>query len=271
MTPALALLLVFAGPADPPGLDELYRRGAWDGFLETATVESERFRQTLLTPAGGDRPAERLARRAAAFLKAPAVRRRVAGDGFGPIAPADLLAGIEGFADGRDLAADYAPFAGRWFGRWDGTEVDHHWAEYAPLDPPRIYKVPGGEIRLLGVQYAWVGDGYGANLLAERDGKQFLLGYVVHAADETLAVETARRPHVGVPLPGGGLAWVAPGGVYFERVFSPADGAKRYAVTGFEHATEGDELTIRRAFRAVYARDPAVRPAWDAFALETAD
>ena len=90
--------------------------------------------------------------------------------------------------------------------------------------------------------------------------------------DRALRAETARRPHVGVALPGGGLCWVTAGEVFFERAFRTPAGGDRYAITGFEYAAgdgpghgPGGELAIGRAFRAVYTRDPADRPAWEAF------
>ena len=124
----------------------------------------------------------------------------------------------------------------------------------------------GGPVTLTAVQYAWVGDGYGVNLSAGRGDARFLLGYVVHVKDRALRVETARRPHVGVALPGGGLCWVTAGGVYFERVFRDDAGGERYAITGFEYEDDANgEPAIRKAFRAVYTRAPADRPAWAAF------
>ena len=255
-----AFALLLAAAAAPPGLCELHARGAWDELLRVGTVDSERFRRDLIKTGRGRAVCEL----AAEFFGSPAVRRRTAGDGFGAVTAADLFAGIGGTAGG-DPAADFAPFAGRWFGRWDGNRVDHHWTATAPLDPPRVYELPGGPVRLFAVQYAWVGDGYGVNLSAGRGDERFLLGYVVHVRDRALRVETARRAHVGVAQPGGGLCWVTPGGVYFERAFRDAAGADRYAITGFESVGEGTDLTIRRAFRAVYTRDPADRPAWESF------
>ena len=134
-----AFALLLAAAAAPPGLCELHARGAWDELLRVGTVDSERFRRDLIKTGRGRAVCEL----AAEFFGSPAVRRRTAGDGFGAVTAADLFAGIGGTAGG-DPAADFAPFAGRWFGRWDGNRVDHHWTATAPLDPPRVYELPGG-------------------------------------------------------------------------------------------------------------------------------
>ncbi|TWT43229.1 hypothetical protein Pla111_21790 [Botrimarina hoheduenensis] len=186
-------------------------------------------------------------------------------------------------AEPLDPDAAFSPFAGRWYGLWDGKRVDHYWG---PLDlAPPTRAAP----RLVATQTAWVGDGWGWNFLMHPpEAKQFVHREAAHAGDRNPVVAARGSVVLGYvemlhhqdpdgdphdirdafPLVGyqdgpGRLVWVTPNFVFCEEVLGAA-GDARYAITGFQYEPT-PELGLRiqgGGFQAVYTRSPDERPAW---------
>ena len=187
--------------------------------------------------------------------------------------------------DAIDPEAAFAPFAGSWFGVWDGKRVDHQWSGVG-LAPPS-----GSDAGLIATQKAWIGDGWGWNYLYRSPStdrsvslapprapraaalEEVVLGYVemLHHQDphgDPTAIASV-FPLVAYYDGPGRLIWVTPSSVYFEEVFGPRDG-ERYAITGCDYrlSPRGEAAIVGGGFQAVYTRDPAVRPPWLRFAAE---
>ena len=143
-------------------------------------------------------------------------------------------------------------FSGKWFGRWADFEVDHHWSNVVEPKPAWRFRVPSengiaedAHDRFNGLvveafQYAWIGDGYGVNIVASRKTNQssqrFLLGYVEHIKDGDFSQVTARRPHVGVDAGAGKLIWITGREVFFEQATETDGKANAYSITGFNYS-----------------------------------
>ena len=261
---------------EPAALDAL--RGGegtedFDTLLERSVVESERFRRRLIARRqnrpGSD--ADLVARAIVEFRRqAPQPL-----DGRVPLSAFyqdvdDLVRALEE-GQGRVLGEEvFGAFRGKWFGRWDGNDVDHHWGRYAALHPAPVFRADENSVRLDGYQFAWIGDGYGFNHVCSVPGNpwnRYILGYVVHVKDGNLAQETARRPHVGVDAGPGRIIWITAGEVFLEESFIDLDGSDAYAITGFFYRLEGDTLTATRAFQTVYTRKAHDRPTWFSFSV----
>ncbi len=261
-----------AGAAAPHGLGFLRREGRFDAFLERATRESEVFRRRIVASRpNSSSGADHIARAIVAFRDRAGAHldRRLDVDSFRQDAAllVERMRG-RGRIDGEEV---YGDFEGLWYGLWDGNRVDHNWSDVVELDPPLEVAIEGGPpVRVRSWQYAWVGDGYGLNLVATVDGENdFLLGYVVHVEDGDLDRERMRRPHVGIPAGPGRLIWLTAGEVFLEESFTDATGQDAYAITGFFYDSGDDgRVTARRAFQAVYSRDAQRRVPWFGFEVE---
>jgi hypothetical protein len=280
VTTILAIVVVVSmaasgqGPG-PPEADPLSagvaagrRRLYVDGLDEALAL-----RRRLLEPdAGGARPVDRLAglivefrRRAAPLVDDPGL------DAFADLTPAAIVARMEGAGRAVDARGVFGPFAGRWFGRWEEADVDHDWGEVhvhaGRPSPPGL-----APVRLLATQPAWVGDGFGWNVVAEEPsvGATFLLGSVYHVEGGDPARVRLHRPHVGVDSGPGRLIWITAGEAFLEEHVPEAAGrAERYAITGFRHRVLNDPRSgIGEAFRAVYSRRADDRAPWRRLALE---
>ena len=156
----------------------------------------------------------------------------------------------------------FGDFEGKWYGQWTDFNVDHHWQSVQQLDNPGQITVDGQIFRVHAYQYAWVGDGYGLNLVVEIADKQpryCILGYVVHIKDRDFRQVLSRRPHVGVFVEKGKLIWITASEVFFEQTLK-FDNQPAYAITGFRYAVQDDTLVATKGFQAIYTRSPDRRP-----------
>ena len=177
---------------------------------------------------------------------------------------------------GAKLSGDevFGAFAGKWYGLWTDFEVDHHWGEVVELEGPLRVEIPGSEtpVWIRSYQYAWVGDGYGLNLVATSDpaspGRDYILGYVVHVESKDLSRERMRRPHVGVFTGPGQLIWITSGEVFLEASFETPSGDAAYSITGFHYEVSEGAVRHKECFQAVYTRDPDRRPEFFSFSVE---
>lgn len=278
-----------------PLWDQLNSRSddlGFDSFLRTSTIEAETFRQSLLAKNEGQpSDAELIGQACLRFREiVNSGSSNESGDsGGGPtfnlshfeLKPDQFVDAIKGTRSIPDPQTFYGSFAGKWYGLWEENEVDHHWGDYVKLEQPLSFvaddsstgddaKGSGGakvdeapddrdSVNLIGYQYAWVGDGYGLNHVAQSvDGKEnFLLGYVIHVKDKDLEKEVIRRPHVGVIDGTDRLIWITKGEVFFEESISDSNGS-RYFITGFRYEIKSDEngkrLLANDGFQAVYSR-----------------
>ena len=268
MTP-LVLLTVIAAP---PGWDP----AAWDrdaGREAAGLAAAGAFRASLLEPdAGGGSDAGRLGALLEELIRthpAPPPGRPGLG-AFAGVTAAGFVAQLRD--GGRAVTADaaFAPFAGRWAGRWEQKLVDHHWHPVA--EPATVTGAAG--LTVTGRQYAWVGDGFGWNYVVTsadagetEKGGGIVLGHVWMLAPpgRSAADVTFRFPLVGHHAGPGRLIWVTPDHIFFEEVLPGGPGGTggdRYAITGtaYAWAGEGGSRRARPAgsgFRALYIRPPA--------------
>ena len=266
------------GPETPPLLRQLQRRsGGFDLFVERATRDAEIFRRTLLVSDHANvTPARRLGEAMVEFQKQsePHLAGRRSTARFA-LDASEIERAIIGTKEPLSAVTAYGPFAGKWYGLWDGNEVDHHWSDVTALDPPKAIRVPVRQPHVYANahQYAWIGDGYGLNLVAEADlgggRRRFLLGYVVHVKDKDPDQVTARRPHVGVLTAPGQLIWITAKEVFLEESFTAEDGTDAYAITGFHYELgAGGSVRAQRAFQAVYSRQGESRLPFHQFTVD---
>lgn len=237
--------------------------------------EAELFRRSLLTAdSKGNRPATLLCRAISRFpaLTEAALKERPAMSDF-KLTEAQILQQVEGTNASKGPEA-FGLFQGRWYGVWDKWSVDHDWAEVASFKPPKRLS-DTNELGLRAVQYAWIGDGFGWNVVAVPVGNKtgdVILGSVYHLADADPKRVRSRQPHVGIEAGETRLIWLTKQEVFFEQVY-PGKTPKedRYAITGFRYRIDGGKLTAdKRAFQAVYTRDEKTRPPWFTFEVNLA-
>ncbi len=272
-------------PDQPFGLALLQEGGEgrkFTAFLERSVRESELFRRRLLSEGSGGShsQAELLARAIQDFCRTaePRIDHRPSLEEFQQVAK-EIPARIAG--QGRISGPEvYGKFSGEWHGLWTDFPVDHQWGGVEVLNPPLAVSLEASEsgapesaerVWIRSWQYAWVGDGYGLNLVAASDpgegGKDFLIGYVVHLKDRDFKREMARRPHVGVAAGPGKIIWMTAGEVFLEERLRLSSGEEAYAITGFFYRLEESELEASEGFQAVYTRRPENRPAWSRFPI----
>ena len=282
-------------PNSPPLLASLKKRTdhlRFDSLISVSTIEAESFRQSLLR----DREslAHLVAKAAVQFRNginedtSPSLQNAAAPDIYDlrrfqldQDQWVDAIAGRRALPDPKLF---YGSFAGKWYGIWDGEQVDHHWGDYVELQEAKNFTVNDqSEVSLMGWQYAWVGDGYGINHVASaRDAAaNFLLGYVVHIRDQDPEQEVVRRPHVGVIDGPDRLIWITKGEVFFEEMIRGSDDqSDRYYITGFRYRLEpkpndkpqanspGPTLIANEAFQVVYSRSAEQRQPWRGFPID---
>lgn len=237
--------------------------------------EAELFRRSLLTAdSTGSYPAKLLGRAITRFPQRAEVglKERPALNDF-KLTEAEILQQIEGSSASKGPDA-FSAFQGRWYGVWDRWKVDHDWAEVTNFKPPKRLS-DANALGLRAVQYAWIGDGFGWNVVAVPVGNKtgdVILGSVYHLADADPKRVRSRRPHVGLAAGDGRLIWLTEQEVFFEQTFpgkTPRD--DRYAITGFRYRIDGGKLTAdKKAFQAVYTRDEKTRPPWHSFEVNFA-
>ena len=183
-------------------------------------------------------------------------------DHFAPEAGAFLDA-IIGKADTSTAAESFNAFKGYWYGEWDGNEVNHQWSRVETYQPADQLVYQDGVIYIHALQYAWVGDGFGWNIIASRDNdpsETYVLGAVYHVIDQDTSQIRFFIPLVGIAGAPTRLIWLTPSHVFLEEAFLQAE-APHYRITGFGYDMNDGTLTAQEeAFRSHYTRDPNHRP-----------
>jgi hypothetical protein len=239
------------------------------GRFLAGVIEAEKLRVGLLRPDGrGITPAWTLGEAIVRFRdrSGPLLEGRPRLGRF-EVDAGEVEARIRGVGRRIDPETSFGPFSGRWYGLWDADRVDHEWSRVAIHEPPGHHPRLGG-LAILATQSAWVGDGFGWNVVAgPRGGGEVILGTVYHVEDGDRRRIRLHRPHVGVEAGPGRLIWITEGEVFLEELLDHPDSSlRRYAITGFRYRREGDRLVIPgEAFQALYTRDAGHRPAWYRF------
>ncbi len=233
--------------------------------------EAEKFRREILSQgASGGRTAELLARACLSF-------RNQLTTGTGQhdslkafkISEKKIVSALEGGRRWKQAVKAFDAFGGKWYGKWDQMQVDHHWY---PVEQAKSPEKIGGfyDVYLLAAQFAWVGDGFGWNVVASEnaEGKEgFVLGSVHHIEQQDPTQVRLHRPHVGVICRENQIIWITRGEIFFEERFGASKGQpERYVITGFRYRIDQGRLKNQQnAFQAVYTRDAARRPEWRQF------
>ena len=157
-------------------------------------------------------------------------------------------------------------FDGRWFGRWDQSNVNHDWRSSLCFSPPKV--IVKGESPIQSLQYAWISNGFGWNYLSARDGdteQNYVLGMVYYFAHPNYRDITEEKPHVGFADGPTRLIWITEFELYLEEAFpeSLTGEPDHYVITGLRHDLLGKSPSVSpKAVQATYTRDPNTRPSF---------
>jgi hypothetical protein len=251
-------------PSEYPAIDS--------SLFEKGVKEAEKFRRNLLLKnAAGLTQAEILSEAVVRFQKL--VGDHLAKEnnvkGF-RLKRKRLFQAIEGENRGLEPEQAFLAFEGKWYGIWDKMEVDHQWYPQINQHPP--VKVDGfNPFWVHAVQFAWIGDGFGWNVVAsekEDADEYYILGTVFHVRDKNPEQVYLHRPHVGISVSEDRLIWLTAGEVFLEeRIPAKDDLPERYTITGFNYQMNGRaQLSVRgNSFQAVYSRNPDSRTPWRQF------
>jgi len=180
-----------------------------------------------------------------------------------------VVRALEGDSRARRGNRTFDSFTGRWYGKWDKLVVDHRWYPSVNFSPRM--KIDGfHDLYIETGQFAWVGDGYGWNIVAStgiKEKKLFVLGSVYHVEDGDPDRVREHRPHVGVICGENRIIWITRGEIFFEeKAESDRIQPERYTITGFRYRFDGLKLRSREnAFQAIYTRNFENRPDWKQF------
>ncbi len=238
-------------------------------LLASGLSDAETFRQSLLKPNDdGVLPAELIALGILEFQKESrsALQNRPGLEKF-DLGKEDIVEAIRGYTFKLNPEYKFEPFQGKWYGEWDGNPVDHEWRHVEFYDPPKPMGEPSVNVEYL--QYAWIGDGFGWNIIASQKQdetlRHFILGTVFHIENNDLEQIYLTRPHVGVVGVGpeeNKIIWITKGEIFLEEAFPRYyKEEERYAITGFFY--ERTDTTLKnkgQAFQAIYTRKPDQRP-----------
>lgn len=185
------------------------------------------------------------------------------------ISEKQIVKAIEGQSVSRRMRRAFDVFEGRWYGKWDQMNVDHHWHPTVHFDPP--WKVDAFyDVSVQAGQFAWVGDGFGWNIIGSETAKgrkSFVLGTVYHVEEQDPSQVRLHRPHVGVICGDRKIIWMTAGEIFFEEKRNAEKGKpERYVISGFRYRFDAGKLVNDgKAFQAVYTRDSEGRPDWREF------
>lgn len=185
------------------------------------------------------------------------------------ISEKQFVRALEGDTRGKRWVRTFDSFSGKWFGKWDNLYVDHHWFPSVAFSP-RMRIDAFHDVHIEFGQFAWVGDGFGWNIVAsegQASKKLFVLGSVYHVVDGDPLQVRQHRPHVGVVSSEDRIIWITRGEIFFEERFrEDAQQPERYTITGFRYVFDGVTIRSREnAFQAIYTRRSEVRPDWKQF------
>ena len=234
--------------------------------------EADKFRRGLLQKnASGLTQAEVLSEAIVRFQKLAGdhVSKENGVKGF-KVKKKSLLRAIQGEKTKLQPTNAFTAFDGKWYGIWDKWEVDHHWYPQINQNPPLGLQA-FNDIWIHAVQFAWIGDGFGWNIVAseKQDSKDFfILGTVYHVRDKDPKQVYLHRPHVGISLEPDQLIWLTHKEIFLEERWPlKGDFPERYAITGFNYQMSGDSRlsVVGNSFQAVYTRKPDLRYPWRQF------
>lgn len=162
-------------------------------------------------------------------------------------------------------------FTGRWFGRWDESDVNHDWLPSTNYSPPRA--IAAGHPPIRSLQYAWISNGFGWNYLSSRDGdpnRNYVLGMVYYFSHPNYRDIIEEKPHVGFADGPTRLVWITEFELYLEEAFPESISGQSdcYVITGLRHNlfnSHPDVSSARvspHAVQAIYTRDPSDRPSF---------
>ena len=239
--------------------------------LQEGIEMADKFRREILRRgSSGHRQADSMARACQQFRDAlRAARAGRVGLGRFRFSEKEFRRALEGAPRWKQWSRNFDSFQGHWYGKWDQMEVDHHWYPTHAFESPLT--VAGfHEVRVLAGQFAWVGDGYGWNIIGSEGTKRdraFILGTVYHVRNGDPLDVTLHRPHVGVSVGKQRLIWMTRAEIFFqERLPTKGDEGDRYAITGFRYRYSNGRLVNQgNAFQAVYTRQNDDRPEWKQF------
>ena len=262
---------------EPPKFDELAVNWKTDKARMIRGLKlAEAFRLSLLKPnADASTSAEKIGDVLEAFrMQSISLKKRPDLSGF-KVTSKQFVAQLKG-AEEFDASAAFRDFSGRWYGVWDKQPVDHNWHETVfaknsedDLGP----KFP----KLIGHQYAWIGDGFGWNYLIKprHATGEVVLGFVHHLQPFHTEQIKSDFPLVGFKDEGKRLIWVTGSNVFFEEVgtistkFFSKESEPVYAITGFDYGwKDGVVIPATQGFQAVYSRDSKNRPEFLRFNLD---
>ncbi|MEM6468860.1 MAG: hypothetical protein AAF802_04775 [Planctomycetota bacterium] len=283
----LGLLVVYsAGFGDEPrskrsSTDHLYPAELefWknaEGELVSGIVKAEKLRSRLLAPtakrltgcqAVADLVAE--AQKSLRWTDEQPKKLRHSIAAF-DVSSERLLTQIRGDAGISPQVFD--AFDGRWFGKWDTTNVNHDWRPSIVFSPPRtVAKRPSSakdQPTLAALQYPWISNGFGWNYLLKRNGDStgnYVLGMVFYFAPPNYRDITEEKPHVGFADGPTRLVWITEYELYLEEAFPASSTGKPdyYVTTGFRHDLFGENPSVEpECVQATYTRDPNDRPSF---------
>lgn len=183
--------------------------------------------------------------------------------------PLNLAARFQDDHGIADHGSGFAEFSGRWYGLWDRWEVNHLWSPARRLEPAWSLPNAAHPLHIVELQYAWIGDGFGWNLLTHphRDRpERVILGAVYHSSVERPRDAHTFRPHVGVRPGPGQLIWITENEVFYEEALPDK---WRYAITGFYIGF--DDMGVPHfsgpGFQALYANTDGPRVPFFRFPL----
>ena len=237
---------------------------------------AEAFRLSLLEPnADATTPAEKIGDVLEAFrMQNVPLKDRPDLSGF-KVTSKQFVAQLKG-TEKNDASAAFGDFSGRWYGVWDKQPVDHNWHEtvFAKDSEDDL----GPEFpKLIGHQYAWIGDGFGWNYLIQPQHAtgEVVLGFVHHLQPFHPKQIRSDFALVGFKDEGKRLIWVTDSHVFFEEIGNDStklfskEGGPVYAITGFDYSwKDGVLIPATQGFQAVYSRDSNDRPEFVRFNLK---
>ncbi|MDP8245427.1 MAG: hypothetical protein P9L94_15185 [Candidatus Hinthialibacter antarcticus] len=242
-----------------------------DGFarMQDGAIEAERFRRSLYN--NDTNQLIYLVKEIIGFKEsvAPILEAPYGFDRF-DISDKTLTQALK---DGVSLQSgldSFQAFAGAWYGLWEENPVDHEWSQTEQYSPP--YKIQQENITLYihALQYAWIGDGFGWNLVISPetpDSNTFILGSVYHVRDQKPSQVYLHRPHVGVAIDGN-LIWITAGEVFFEEAYLERS-PQQYSITGFFYEWQNGQMNRKGdGFQAVYSRESKNRVPWRRLSLQ---
>jgi len=164
----------------------------------------------------------------------------------------------------------FSAFDGRWFGMWDTLPVNHDWKPSELFDPPQ--RLVPQQPRLVALQYAWIGNGFGWNYLVSlnQEGSALcILGQVYYSDPPEYERLRDSKPHVGFSDVTAGqspkrLVWITDQEIFLEEAISHSGSRyEEYVITGLRHRLFDRAPQISgQAVQARYSRDPQKRPAF---------